>query len=112
MELLKSIFHQSPEAALFASLALGYWVGKFRFGSFQLGGVAGSLLAAVLISQIGIQIDSGIKAVLFALFIYAVGFESGPQFFNSLGRHSVKEIMMAVVVALSGLITVVVIARC
>jgi AspT/YidE/YbjL antiporter-like protein len=73
--------------------------------------VAGSLLAAVLISQIGIQIDSGIKAVLFALFIYAVGFESGPQFFNSLGRHSVKEIMMAVVVALSGLITVVVIAR-
>jgi uncharacterized transporter YbjL len=49
--------------------------------------------------------------VLFALFIYAVGFESGPQFFNSLGRHSVKEIMMAVVVALSGLITVVVIAR-
>jgi len=111
VELLKSIFHQSPEAALFASLALGYWVGKFRFGSFQLGGVAGSLLAAVLISQIGIQIDSGIKAVLFALFIYAVGFESGPQFFNSLGRHSVKEIMMAVVVALSGLITVVVIAR-
>lgn len=73
--------------------------------------MAGSLLAAVLISQIGIQIDSGIKAVLFALFIYAVGFESGPQFFNSLGRHSVKEIMMAVVVALSGLITVVVIAR-
>lgn len=111
MDLLKSIFHQSPEAALFASLALGYWVGNFRFGSFQLGGVAGSLLAAVLISQIGIQIDSGIKAVLFALFIYAVGFESGPQFFNSLGRHSVKEIMMAVVVALSGLITVVVIAR-
>lgn len=111
MDLLKSIFHQSPEAALFASLALGYWVGKFRFGSFQLGGVAGSLLAAVLISQIGIQIDSGIKAVLFALFIYAVGFESGPQFFNSLGRHSVKEIMMAVVVALSGLITVVIIAR-
>lgn len=40
-----------------------------------------------------------------------MGFESGPQFFNSLGRHSVKEIMMAVVVALSGLITVVVIAR-
>ncbi len=69
MDLLKSIFHQSPEAALFASLALGYWVGNFRFGSFQLGGVAGSLLAAVLISQIGIQIDSGIKAVLFALFI-------------------------------------------
>ena len=92
-------------------MALGYWVGKFRFGSFQLGGVAGSLLAAVLISQVGVTIDSGIKAVLFALFIYAVGFESGPQFFRSLGRQSVKEILMALVVAVSGLVTVVVIAR-
>ncbi len=98
-------------SALFAALALGYWVGKFRFGSFQLGGVAGSLLAAVLISQVGVTIDSGIKAVLFALFIYAVGFESGPQFFRSLGRQSVKEILMALVVAVSGLVTVVVIAR-
>ncbi|MDR3018592.1 aspartate-alanine antiporter [Delftia acidovorans] len=111
MDFLRSIFHQAPEIALFAALALGYWVGKFRFGSFQLGGVAGSLLAAVLISQVGVTIDSGIKAVLFALFIYAVGFESGPQFFRSLGRQSVKEILMAVVVAISGLITVVVIAR-
>ncbi|CAB5717288.1 putative transporter [Delftia tsuruhatensis] len=111
MEFLRSIFHQAPEIALFAALALGYWVGKFRFGSFQLGGVAGSLLAAVLISQVGVTIDSGIKAVLFALFIYAVGFESGPQFFRSLGRQSVKEILMAVVVAVSGLLTVVVIAR-
>lgn len=111
VDFLRSIFHQAPEIALFAALALGYWVGKFRFGSFQLGGVAGSLLAAVLISQVGVTIDSGIKAVLFALFIYAVGFESGPQFFRSLGRQSVKEILMAVVVAISGLITVVVIAR-
>lgn len=111
VELLGSIFHQAPEIALFAALALGYWIDKFRFGSFQLGGLAGSLLAAVLISQVGVQIGSGIKAVLFALFIYAVGFESGPQFFRSLGRQSVKEILMAVVVALSSLLTVVVIAR-
>lgn len=111
VDFLRSIFHQAPEIALFAALALGYWVGKFRFGSFQLGGVAGSLLAAVLISQVGVTIDSGIKAVLFALFIYAVGFESGPQFFRSLGRQSVKEILMALVVAVSGLVTVVVIAR-
>lgn len=111
VDFLRSIFHQAPEIALFAALALGYWVGKFRFGSFQLGGGAGSLLAAVLISQVGVTIDSGIKAVLFALFIYAVGFESGPQFFRSLGRQSVKEILMALVVAVSGLVTVVVIAR-
>ncbi|WP_124295602.1 aspartate-alanine antiporter, partial [Acetobacter pasteurianus] len=85
--------------------------GRFRFGSFQLGGVAGSLLAAVLISQVGVHIDSGIKSVLFALFIYAVGYQSGPQFFRSLGRQSLKEILMAVVLAITGLITVVAVAR-
>lgn len=111
MELLRNVLYQAPEIALFAALALGYWVGEFRVGSCQLGGVAGSLLVAVLISQIGVPIDSGIKAVLFALFIYAVGFESGPQFFRSLGRQSVKEILMALVVALSGLVTVIVIAK-
>ncbi|WP_431256662.1 aspartate-alanine antiporter [Roseateles chitinivorans] len=111
MTFIQSVLHQSPELALFLSLALGYWIGKFKFGSFQLGGVAGSLLAAVVISQVGVHIDSGIKAILFALFIYAVGFESGPQFFRSLGRQSLREISMAAVLALSGLVTVLVIAR-
>lgn len=111
MAFLASIFHQAPEIALFLSLAGGYWIGKFQFGKFQLGGVAGSLLVAVVLSQIGITIDNGIKAVLFALFIYAVGFESGPQFFRSLGRQSIREILMAAVLAISGLLTVIVLAR-
>ncbi|WP_433850897.1 aspartate-alanine antiporter [Brucella pseudogrignonensis] len=111
MSSLSDIFKHSPEIALFLSLAIGYWVGKFHFGKFQLGGVAGSLLAAVLISQFGVEIDNGIKAVLFALFIYAVGFESGPQFFRSLGRQSIREIIMAAVLAISGLATVIVLAK-
>ena len=111
MNFLRSILQQAPEIALFLSLAGGYWIGKFQFGRFQLGGVAGSLLVAVLISQVGITIDSGIKAVLFALFIYAVGFESGPQFFRSLGRQSLREIIMAAVLAITGLLTVIILAR-
>lgn len=109
--LLSSLFSACPEMALFLALVIGCWIGRFRFGSFQLGGVAGSLLAAVLISQVGVHIDSGIKSVLFALFIYAVGYQSGPQFFRSLGRQSLKEILMAVMLAITGLITVVAVAR-
>jgi aspartate-alanine antiporter len=111
MSFLQSVFSQAPEIALFLSLAAGYWIGKFQFGKFQLGGVAGSLLVAVLISQIGVTIDNGIKSVLFALFIYAVGFESGPQFFRSLGRQSIREIVLAAVLAISALVTVIVLAR-
>jgi len=111
MHWIHEIFRQSPEIALFLSLAGGYAIGKIQFGKFQLGGVAGSLLVAVLISQVGVSIDNGVKSLLFALFIYAVGFESGPQFFRSLGRQSLREIAMAVVLAVSGLLTVVVLSR-
>ena len=111
MEWLHGIFKHSPEIALFLSLAIGYLIGKIKFGKFQLGGVAGSLLVACIVSQVGVEIDSGVKAVLFALFIYAVGYESGPGFFNSLGRQSIKEILLAVIMAATGLATVVVMAK-
>ena len=111
MEWLNSVFLKSPEIALFLSLSLGYWLGKIKFGKFQLGGVAGSLLVAVILSQVGVHVDSGVKTVLFALFIYAVGFESGPQFFNSLGRQTLKEIILAAFLASIGLVTVIICAK-
>lgn len=111
MDWLHSIFHKSPEIALFLSLAVGYFIGQINFGKFQLGGVGGSLLAAVVISQAGVTIDNGVKAVMFAVFIYAVGYDSGPGFFNSLNRKTLREIAMAVFLAVTALITVVVCAK-
>jgi putative transport protein len=111
MEWIHQIFTKSPEIALFLSLAAGYFIGQINFGKFQLGGVGGSLLAAVVISQFGVQIDNGVKSVMFAIFIYAVGYDSGPQFFNSLSRKTLREIAMAVFLAVSALVTVLVCAK-
>jgi putative transport protein len=111
MDWLHHIFQKSPEIALFLSLAVGYFIGQINFGKFQLGGVGGSLLAAVVISQAGVTIDNGVKSVMFAVFIYAVGYDSGPGFFNSLNRKTLREIAMAVFLAVSALITVVVCAK-
>jgi aspartate-alanine antiporter len=111
MDWLHNIFHKSPEIALFLSLAVGYLIGQINFGKFQLGGVGGSLLAAVVISQAGVTIDNGVKAVMFAVFIYAVGYDSGPGFFNSLNRKTLREIAMAVFLAVTALITVLVCAK-
>lgn len=111
IEWLQGELKHSPEILLFLSLAIGFWIGQFQFGKFQFGGVAGSLLVAVILSLIGVPIDNGVKAILFALFIYAVGFESGPQFFKSLGPQSIKEILLAIFMAVCGLITVLVMAK-
>lgn len=102
---------QSPEILLFLSLSLGYLIGGIRFGKFQLGGVAGSLLVAVALSVFGVTINDGVKAVIFALFIYAVGLDSGPQFFRSLGVKTLREILLATFVALSSLATVIALAK-
>ncbi|VVE39590.1 transporter [Pandoraea morbifera] len=111
MELVHSILNHVPEVAIFLSLAIGYAIGAIKFGSFQLGGVGGSLLVAVFVSQIGISVDAGVKSIMFALFIYAVGYESGPQFFSSLSRKTLREIAMAVFLAVSGLVTVLICAK-
>lgn len=111
MEWIKEQVGHSPEILLFLSLAIGFWIGQFQIGKFQLGGVAGSLLVAVLLSLVGVPVDNGVKSILFALFIYAVGFESGPQFFKSLGPQSLREIFLALFMAVIGLATVLVMAK-
>ncbi|SAK82578.1 aspartate-alanine antiporter [Caballeronia ptereochthonis] len=111
MDWLHDIFQKSPESALFLSLAAGYLIGQINFGKFQLGGVGGSLIAAVVVSQAGVQIDNGVKSVMFAVFIYAVGYDSGPQFFNSINRKTLREIAMAVFLAVTALLSVIVCAK-
>ncbi|QYF74370.1 aspartate-alanine antiporter [Cryobacterium sp. PAMC25264] len=108
MSFLNGLFTAQPLLALFLTLALGYLIGKIRIGSFVLGGIAGTLLVGVVIGQVGVAIDPGIKTIFFALFIYAVGFQGGPQFFHALNRRSLNQLASAVVMTIAGLITVLV----
>jgi putative transport protein len=106
MSIIHSLLTSEPLLALFVTIALGYLVGKIKVGSFTLGGVAGTLLVGVLIGQFGIAIDSGIKGIFFALFIYAVGVQGGPQFFHALNRRSLNQLASAFVMCFVGLLCV------
>src|SRR5579862_3853672 len=106
MELLRYLFTTTPLIALFVTVALGYFVGQLKVGKFVLGGIAGTLLVGVVIGQIGIKLDDGINAIFFALFIYAVGFQGGPQFFHALNRRSLNQLASAFVMCLVGLLCV------
>ncbi|QDH13911.1 aspartate-alanine antiporter [Formicincola oecophyllae] len=97
---------QFPLVALFLAMGLGALVGRVRVGGFRPGDVAGALLVAVLLSQCGVTVAPQVGMVLFALFIYAIGFGSGPEFFGSLGRSSLREVSIAVVLALTSLLCV------
>jgi len=106
MQTLDHLFDAAPLLALFLTIALGYLVGKFKVGRFVLGGIAGTLLVGVLIGQLGIDLDAGIKNIFFALFIYAVGFQGGPQFFHALNRRSLNQLTSALLMTVAGLFCV------
>ena len=97
MELLHAFFQKIQMAALFVSLAFGYWLGKIKIGNFALGGMAGTLLVAVVIGQVGVPVDPVVKDMMFALFIYATGYVSGPKFFASLNRKTISQLHLALI---------------
>jgi putative transport protein len=106
MDLLHRLVTTEPLLALFLTIAIGYFVGRLKIGSFTLGGIAGTLLVGVIIGQFGVNIDAGIKGIFFALFIYAVGFQGGPQFFHALNRRSLNQLASAFVMCFTGLLCV------
>jgi aspartate-alanine antiporter len=106
MDLLHRLATSEPLLALFVTIAMGYLVGRIKIGSFVLGGIAGTLLVGVIVGQLGVNIDSGIKGIFFALFIYAVGYQGGPQFFHALNRRSLNQLASAFVMCFVGLLCV------
>jgi putative transport protein len=58
-----------------------------KLAGFSLGTVTATLLAAVVIGQLAITISPNVKSVFFLLFLFAVGYGVGPQFFQGLARE-------------------------
>ena len=102
---------QYPEIAIFLTLALGYYFGKFQFRGIGLGSVTATLLAGVLIGQLGIGISQPLKAFSFLLFLFAVGYGVGPQFVRGVAKDGLPQALFSVVQCLLCLAAPVVIAR-
>src|SRR5436189_5277806 len=90
-------FKQYPEIAIFLTLALGYFFGKFTFKGIGLGSVTATLLAGVVIGQIGISISQPLKAFAFLMFLFAVGYAVGPQFVRGIAKDGVPQAVFAAV---------------
>src|SRR5687767_10782345 len=102
---------QYPEIAIFLTLALGYYFGKFTFKGIGLGSVTATLLAGVVIGQIGITIAQPLKATVFLMFLFAVGYAVGPQFVRGVAKDGVPQALFSVVQCLFCLLVPVAIAK-
>jgi putative transport protein len=100
-----------PEIAIFLTLGLGYYFGSFSFKGIGLGAVTATLLAGVIIGQIGITISQPLKATVFLMFLFAVGYSVGPQFVRGVAKDGVPQAIFSAVQCVLCLVTLVVIAK-
>jgi len=100
-----------PEIAIFIALAVGFFIGNLKFGKFSLGSVTGVLLVGVLLGQLHLTISPNVKSVFFLMFLFAVGYSVGPQFFRGLKSDGISYALFAVVLCVSCLVCAVVAAK-
>ena len=109
---LEQFLVRYPELALFLVIAAGYWIGSFKVGAFSLGPVTGALFAGLFVGQFAhVPVSGMTKSFLFLLFLFGIGYSVGPQFMQALKRDGLRPVLLAVVVAITGLTASILVAK-
>src|SRR5215217_2392871 len=106
MSAIAELLRHHPELALFATLSLGYALGRLKLGPLSLGTVAATLLVGVVIGLSNVKIDPFTKTCFFYLFIFAIGYKVGPQFFQGLRGEGLQQAALSVIFCLIALGTI------
>lgn len=94
---LSEILINNVTLSIFICLALGYSIGKVKIKSFSLGATVGTLIIGLIVGQVGtFDISPVIKTIFFSLFIFVIGYEVGPAFFDSFKKSGIKLIVHSV----------------
>ncbi|OPZ71205.1 MAG: Aspartate/alanine antiporter [bacterium ADurb.Bin478] len=81
---------------LFVVIGLGYLLGEISFLGFRLG-VAGVLFVGLAIGSLGPQValPDVVASLGLIIFVYTVGIQSGPSFFQSFGKRGYRDALLA-----------------
>jgi putative transport protein len=107
MDTVRWMISTAPEIFLLLAIAIGTVLGRIRIRGFALGTTACTLIVAVLIGQLGtFTFPSVLRIVLFSLFVFTIGYRSGPEFFASLSVRTLAQVALALVLGGTGLVIV------
>ncbi|MBR0779921.1 aspartate:alanine exchanger family transporter [Bradyrhizobium iriomotense] len=111
MDTVRWIITTAPEIFLLLAIAIGTILGRIRIRGFSIGTTACILIVAVLIGQLGsFTFPPILRAILFSLFVFTIGYRSGPEFFASLSVRTLAQVVLALVIGVTGLVLVLVFA--
>lgn len=110
MQWITELLRSHPELAIYLTLGFGFLIGKIRVKGFSLGIVTSVLLVGVVVGQLDIPMTGALKQTAFLLFLFAIGYKVGPQFFAGLKKEGLPQVLFAVVMCIFILISTWVIA--
>ncbi len=93
---------------LFTIISIGYILGNIKIRGFSLD-ITAMLLVALIAGHYGMIISDNFKLFGLAIFIYAVGLQSGPGFFETIKTDGIKLNLLAFFLLLSIFTTIYVI---
>lgn len=112
MTWVNQVVVNSPEIFLFLALAIGTVLGRVRIRGFAIGATACTLIVAVLLGQLGaFVIPPMLKSIFFGLFVFTIGYRSGPEFFASLSFRTLTQVALALVMGVAGLLAILIFAH-
>lgn len=102
---LKSSFGDHPELAIFLTLAGGFILGRLPLGrGVKLGLIPGTLIVGLVVgNQFDLTVPVVVANVFFILFLFAIGYRVGPQFFRGLKSDGLPQAAVAIIVSVVGL---------
>jgi len=107
MGTVRWIIATAPEIFLLLTVAAGTMLGRVKIGGFAIGTTACILIVAVLVGQLGgFTFPPILRAILFSLFVFTIGYRSGPEFFASLSVRTLAQVAMALAIGGTGLLIV------
>src|SRR5438034_6026368 len=104
MNYLTHALREHQELAVFLTLAVGFFIGRLKIGTFSLGTAVGTLLAGVVIGQMNIGVPAVVKYVFFDLFLFTTGYKVGPQFFRALKKDALPQVAITLVLCITCLL--------
>jgi aspartate-alanine antiporter len=112
MSWIEQVAKDAPEIFILLAVAIGTLLGRIRIKGFAIGATACTLVVAVILGQFGtIVIPAVLKSILFGLFVFTIGYRCGPEFFASLSLRTMTQVVLALVMGITGLVIILLFAR-
>ncbi len=98
-----------PYFSLFLIIILGFVLENLRIRNISLD-ISAILFVSIILGYFGIVIPKDLRDIGLVLFIFTVGFQAGPSFFETLKNDGKKLAILSIAIILTGILSVVLVS--